>query len=99
METDVRHIAKLAMLQLPEDQVDALEQEFASFIAMADRLPDLESADMLWEPEDERMTLREDAVVPSYPRGAMLQNASKTAAGCIVVPNALGISESSVKVI
>lgn len=92
MEIDVRHIAKLAMLQLPEDQIKAMEQEFAAFIAMADRLPDLDSAGAHREP-DERMTLREDVVIPSYPRGAMLQNAPQTAAGCIILPKTLGSLE------
>ena len=98
MEIDVRHIAQLAMLQLPEDQVEAMEQEFAAFIAVADRLPDLDSAgepgnaDALWESED-RMSLREDVVIPSYPRETMLLNAPKTAAGCIVLPKTLETSE------
>lgn len=94
MEIDVRRIAKMAMLILSEDQVEAMEQEFASFIAMAERLPDLDSAgepgndDALWESEG-RMHLREDVVVPSYPREAMLQNAPKTAAGCITLPKSV----------
>lgn len=100
MEIDVRHIAKLAMLQLPEDQVEAMEQEFAAFIAMAERLPDLDSAgdlrnaNVLWE-SDDRMNLREDVVVPSYPREAMLQNAPQTAAGCITLPKTLETTEQS----
>ena len=94
MEIDVRHIAQLAMLQLPEDQVEAMKQEFASFIAMAEYLPDVESdcepgnVDAPLESED-RMSLREDVVVPSYPREAMLQNAPETAAGCIALPKTL----------
>ena len=32
------------------------------------------------------MELREDAVVPSYPRDEMLQNVPQAVAGCIVVP-------------
>ena len=98
MEIDVRHIAKMAMLQLPEDQVEAMEREFASFVAMAERLPDLESAGepesagAPWAPED-RMDLREDVVVPSFPREAMLQNAPRTAAGCIALPKTFETTE------
>lgn len=98
MEIDVKHIAKLAMLKLPEDQVPAMEQEFAAFIAMADLLPESESDNMHELPEA-RMTLREDTIVPSYPREAMLQNAPGTAEGCIVVPNILENAETSVKTI
>ncbi len=85
MEIDVRRIAKLAMLKLPEDQVAAFEKEFASIVAMVERLPELESTETLLEPENQ-MALREDIVVPSYPREEMLQNVPKAVAGCIVVP-------------
>lgn len=85
MEIDVRHIAKLAMLRLPEEQIESFEKEFSSIVAMVENLPELESADTLLEP-DNQMYLREDEVVPSYPRDAMLQNVPKAVAGCIVVP-------------
>ena len=98
MEINVKHIAKLAMLKLPEDQMAAMEQEFTAFIEMAERLPKPEPDDMQEQPED-RMTLREDSVVPSYPREVMLQNAPRTAEGCIVVPKIAGNAETSVKTI
>ncbi len=85
MNIDVRHIAKLAMLQIPEEQVEAFEKEFSSIIAMVENLPEIESAATLLEP-DNQMHLREDVVVPSYPRDAMLKNVPHAVAGCIVVP-------------
>ena len=85
MEIDVRRIAKLAMLKLPEEQVEAFEKEFASIVAMVEHLPELESADTLLDPYNQ-MHLRADEIVPSYPRDAMLQNVPKAIAGCIVVP-------------
>ena len=96
MEIDVQHIAKLAMLKLSEDQVTAMEQEFAAFVAMADRLPKPEN-NGTQEQSEERMTLREDIVVPSTPREEMLQNAPRTAEGCIVVPKIVENAETSVK--
>lgn len=90
MEIDVRHIAKLAMLRLSGDEAAAMEREFSAFIAMAQRLPETENADMLLEPEA-GAGLREDTVVPSYPREALLQNAPRTAAGCILVPGSFGV--------
>lgn len=101
MEIDVRHIAQLAMLKLPEDQVTVMEQEFAAFIAMADCLPKPESPesdDTQW-PAEERMALREDIIVPSCSREAMLQNAPRMAEGCIVVPKVPENAETSVKTI
>lgn len=100
MEIDVKHIARLAMLKLSKEQAETMEQELAAFIAMAERLPGLESAGepespgVSWEPE-ERMDLREDVVVPSYPREAMLQNAPRTAAGCIALPKTSETTEGS----
>lgn len=92
MEIDVKHIAKLAMLKLSEEQTEAMNQELAAFIAMAERLPKPKNSDALWEHED-RMSLREDVVMPSYPREAMLQNAPETAAGCIALPKTAETSD------
>ena len=84
MEIDVRHIAKLAMLKIPEEQVEAFEKELSGIVAM-ESLPEIPSAATLLEPGNV-MELREDAVVPSYPRDEMLQNVPQAVAGCIVVP-------------
>lgn len=92
MEIDVRHIAKLAMLKLSEDQVKAMEQELAAFVAMAEHLPKPERSNTPWAP-GERMSLREDVVTSSCPREAILQNAPKTDAGCIVLQKSAGTSE------
>jgi len=82
MEIDVRHIAKLAMLKIPEE---AFEKELSGIVAMVENLPEIPSAATLLEPGNV-MELREDAVVPSYPRDEMLQNVPQAVAGCIVVP-------------
>ncbi|MEF9968949.1 MAG: Asp-tRNA(Asn)/Glu-tRNA(Gln) amidotransferase subunit GatC [Ruthenibacterium sp.] len=85
MKADVKHIAKLAMLQFTDDEIAAFEAEFEQIIAMVDHLPDIESAKTLLDTGNE-MELREDVIVPSYPRDEMLQNVPHTIAGCIVVP-------------
>ena len=85
MEIDVRHIAKLAMLKIPEEQVDTFEKELSGIVAMVEHLPEIPGAATLLEPGN-IMELREDAVVPSYPRDEMLQNVPQAVAGCIVVP-------------
>ena len=69
MEIDVRHIAKLAMLKIPEEQVEAFEKELSGIVAMVENLPEIPSAATLLEPGNV-MELREDAVVPSSPRAA-----------------------------
>ena len=83
---------------MPEDQEEALEQEFAAFIEMAQRLPETEEADQCLALEEERMLLREDAIVPSYPREAMLQNAPQTAAGCVAAPKTFATDGAGVTV-
>ncbi len=95
MKIDVRRIAEQAMLELPEEQAEALEREFAAFIEMAQCLPEPEEADKCFAPE-EMMLLREDAIVLSYPREAMLQNAPQTSAGCIAASKAFKTDETGV---
>ena len=85
MEIDVAHIAKLAMLKFSDEETAQFEQEFKQILAMVEHLPELDSTGTLLEP-DNLMHLREDEVVPSYPRDAMLANVPHALAGCIVVP-------------
>ncbi|HIW54012.1 MAG TPA: Asp-tRNA(Asn)/Glu-tRNA(Gln) amidotransferase subunit GatC [Candidatus Ruthenibacterium merdigallinarum] len=85
MDFDVKHIAKLAMLQFTDEEAAEFEKEFASIVGMVENLPELESAGTLLD-ESDTMELREDTVTPSYPRDEMLKNAPHAVAGCIVVP-------------
>lgn len=85
MNIDVKHIAKLSMLQFTDEEAQAFEKEFVEIVKMVEHLPEIESAATLLEPGN-TMELREDEVVPSYPREEMLQNVPHAAAGCIVVP-------------
>ncbi len=85
MEFDVKHIAKLAMLKFTDEEAAAFEKEFASIVGMVEKLPELESASTLLD-ESNTMELREDEVIPSYPRDEMLKNVPHSVAGCIVVP-------------
>ncbi|MEG0911174.1 MAG: Asp-tRNA(Asn)/Glu-tRNA(Gln) amidotransferase subunit GatC [Ruthenibacterium sp.] len=85
MKADIKHIAKLAMLQFTDAEIAAFEPQFEQIIAMVDHLPDIENAKTLLDTENE-MDLREDVIVPSYPRDDMLQNVPHAIAGCIVVP-------------
>ena len=88
MEIDVKHIAQLAKLKIPEEEVPAMKAEMTSIIHMVEDLPPLSDEGALIDPDD-RMELREDVVVPSYPRDEMLQNVPKAVAGCIVVPKSM----------
>ena len=85
MEIDVKHIAKLAMLRFSDDEVSAFEKEFEGIVKMVENLPNIDSASTLLE-ADNLMTLREDEVVPSYPRDELMQNVPVKSNGSIVVP-------------
>jgi aspartyl-tRNA(Asn)/glutamyl-tRNA(Gln) amidotransferase subunit C len=85
MEIDVQHIAKLAKLKFSDEEMAAFEAEFTDIVKMVEHLPEIESAATLLDPSN-LMELREDEVVPSYPRAEMLQNVPQAVAGCIVVP-------------
>lgn len=82
---DVKRVAKLARLRIPEEKVAKMEADMNDILRMVENLPDLSSADALIDVNN-TMELREDVIVPSYPRDEMLKNAPKAVAGCIVVP-------------
>ena len=85
---DVKRVAKLARLRIPEEKVAKMEADMNDILRMVENLPDLSSADALIDRND-TMELREDVIVPSYPRDEILKNAPKAVAGCIVVPKAV----------
>ena len=85
MEIDIKRLAKLAKLSLPEDKVEEFSRKMQDIIQMVENLPDLDTEGSLVDPTD-TMELRKDEVQPSFPRDEMLQNAPYTAAGCILIP-------------
>jgi aspartyl-tRNA(Asn)/glutamyl-tRNA(Gln) amidotransferase subunit C len=85
---DVKRVAKLARLRIPEEKVAKMEADMNDILRMVENLPDLSSADALIDVNN-TMELREDVIVPSYPREEILKNAPKAVAGCIVVPKAV----------
>ena len=85
MEIDIKRLAKLAKLSIPEDKVEEFSRKMQDIIQMVENLPDLDTEGSLVDPTD-TMELRKDEVQPSFPRDEMLQNAPYTAAGCILIP-------------
>lgn len=85
MKIDIKHIAKLAKLSLPEDKLAKFESDMMDTLKMVENLPELTSKAALVD-ENNTMDLREDTVVPSASRDDMLMNAPQAAAGCIVMP-------------
>ena len=85
MKIDIRHIAKLSKLSIPEDQVERFEEEMQTILQLVEHLPEMEGKATAVDTEN-TMELRPDVVIPSASREDMLMNAPQTAAGCIVMP-------------
>ncbi len=85
MEIDIKRIAKLAKLSIPDEKVEKFQKEMEGIIQMVENLPNLDTKGALVDP-DNTMELRKDEVQPSYPRDEMLKNAPTTAAGCVMIP-------------
>ena len=86
MEIDIKHIAKLARLSIPEEKVEKFQKEMEGIIEMVENLPDLNTEGALVDPSD-TMQLRKDEVQPSFPRDEMLKNAPDT----IIMTDDLGL--------
>ena len=85
MKIDIRHIAKISKLSIPEDQIAKYEEDMQAILDVVENLPKLDITKMEVDTEN-TMELREDVVIPSANREDMLMNAHKVAAGCIVMP-------------
>ncbi|MBQ5782888.1 MAG: Asp-tRNA(Asn)/Glu-tRNA(Gln) amidotransferase subunit GatC [Oscillospiraceae bacterium] len=85
MEINIKHIAKLAKLSLPEEKLQKFEADMMDILGMVENLPELTQEAKLVD-ENNTMDLREDVAVPSLSRDDMLRNAPQAAAGCIVMP-------------
>ena len=82
---DVKRVAKLARLRIPEEKIAKMESDMEDIVRLVEKLPDLSDKNALIDAEN-TMELREDEIIPSYPRDEILRNAPKAVAGCIVVP-------------
>ncbi len=85
MEINIKHIAKLAKLSLPEEKLEKFEADMMDILGMVENLPELTQEARLVD-ENNTMDLREDVVIPSLSRDDILMNAPQAAAGCIVMP-------------
>ena len=59
---DVRHIARLARLELTDEEVDRFRRELSTILAYVEKLEELEAGSAA-EPPGPDQTLREDALV------------------------------------
>ncbi len=91
-ESEVRHVALLARLELSDEQVDTLRAELNCVLGHIDALQRLDLAGV--EPTAHAIPVvnrtREDEPRPSLPRETVLMNAPLAEAGAIVIPRIIG---------
>ncbi len=72
---DVLKIARLAKLSVPEEELDALTQAMGEIITFADTINAADSSAVEFDNINRlENAFREDEVIPSYPREAILAN-------------------------
>ena len=74
---DVLHVARLARLELSEPELEKMREQLNSILTYIDRLKELDVTGV--EPTSHAVpmvnVMRDDVVVPSFPREEMLANA------------------------
>jgi aspartyl-tRNA(Asn)/glutamyl-tRNA(Gln) amidotransferase subunit C len=88
---DVEHLARLARLQLGEDELERTREQLSGILSYIDKLNALDTASV--EPTSHAVPLvnvmREDVVELCFPREAMLANAPDPAGEFFRVPRIL----------
>ena len=90
-QTDVRHVARLARLELDEDEVASLTPQLDQILAYIDKLNELDTTAV--PPTTHALAVenafREDEVRPSIDRDAVLAGAPRTNGESFVVPRVI----------
>jgi len=85
---EVEHVAKLARLELSEQESDRLTNQLSNILTYVEKLNELDTKSV--EPTahvlDIRNVVRDDVVVPSLAQDKALANAPEKAAGHYKVP-------------
>lgn len=85
---EVEHVAKLARLELPDQEKDRLTDQLSNILTYVEKLNELDTTGI--EPTahvlDIKNVTRDDVAVPSLPQERALANAPEKAAGHYKVP-------------
>lgn len=89
---DVLKVAKLAKLQLTEEEVKRLVDELSQIVGYVDQLSSVDTTNVapLDHVLDVTDALRDDTVISSLPRESALSNAPKEDGETFLVPPVLG---------
>ena len=86
---EIRHVARLARIEIPEDQFDKLAQDLESIVDMVAQLQQVDLSGLEVNLSEQCNVFREDVPTPSMSREAVLQNAPAREAGCVLVPRGM----------
>lgn len=87
-EKDVRHVARLARLELTDDEIPRMVKELSAIVGYVHKLSELDTNDVppTTQVQIERLPLRADEARPSLPHDEALREAPRTAEGGFAVP-------------
>ncbi|HET6361048.1 MAG TPA: Asp-tRNA(Asn)/Glu-tRNA(Gln) amidotransferase subunit GatC [Gemmatimonadota bacterium] len=85
---DVRHIARLARLELTDEEVDRFRRELSTILAYVEKLEELEAGSAA-EPPKPDQPLREDALVEWTDLAPLHEAAPDFAGGFFRVPRVI----------
>ena len=88
----VRHIARLASLDLSDEEVGILSRQLNEILVHVEKMNglDIQAAEPTSHTSGASQALREDRVVPSVPVSEALANAPETSEGHFTVPRVIG---------
>ncbi len=89
---DVRHVARLARIALPESRVESMAADLRAIVAHIDRLSsaDVEGLEPMAHPSATVNRLADDIPGPSMPIEDLLRNAPDVEGDFLAVPKVIG---------
>ena len=94
-EEDIKHVAKLAKLEIPEDELGKFTEQMDKIIAMVEQLSELDTEDVPVTTHGMATSsvMREDKAVPGTDRDKLFENVKRHENGLVKVPAMMDNSE------
>lgn len=94
-EKDIKHVAKLAKLEIPEEEIVKFTEQMDKIIAMVEQLSELDTEDVpvTTHGMTSSSVMREDEAAPGTDRAKLLENVKHHENGLVKVPAMIDNSE------
>ncbi|MBM6614370.1 Asp-tRNA(Asn)/Glu-tRNA(Gln) amidotransferase subunit GatC [Desemzia sp. RIT804] len=94
-EKDIRHVAKLAKLEIPDDEIKKFTEQMDKIIEMVEQLSELdtENVPVMTHGMETYSVMREDKAIPGTDREKLFENVKTEKDGLIKVPAIMDNSE------